>query len=120
MLRPGDGSSSAHWACGEKLRESERGDQRHVRMLWCQRCKEWIDRDVNAVLNLSARGLSRFDSSLPRPESEQHNPGGEEGLACEAMKGNGATTVPILRADASKLLGRRGPRVNAPGRGSKS
>lgn len=111
------GSSSMHWSCGERLREPAKGDQEHRRMLWCQSCKVWIDRDVNAVLNLSARGLSRFDSSLllqSQPAGRQQQvillagKGGEKGLAVEAVKGN--QTIPaILRVDASKsLVGHQG------------
>jgi hypothetical protein len=33
-------------------------------MVWCQRGEKWIDRDVNATLELSARGRLRFDRSL--------------------------------------------------------
>jgi IS605 OrfB family transposase len=106
------GSSIAHWSCGERLRKPERGDQRHRRELWCNLCKVWVDRDVNAAIVLSTRGLPRFGSSLPRPGGAQQPFVGEEGLAGEAMKGNGATTVPILRVDASKLLGRHGPRLD--------
>ena len=114
------GSSVVHWRCGERLRDPERGDQEHARMLWCQLCKEWVDRDVDAAVVLSARGLSRFDSSLPLPGRAQQRPAGEEGLAGEAMKGSGAAAVPILRVDASKLLRRRGPRVSGRGHGPRS
>jgi putative transposase len=114
------GSSMVHWTCGERLREPNRRDQRHRRMLWCQRCKVWVDRDVNSALNLSIRGLSRFDSSLPRSGRDQQALAGEEGLASEAMKGNGGMKVPILRTDASKLLGRRGPKLNGVERDPKS
>ncbi len=71
------GSSSVHSACGEKLRRPEKGDAVHRRMLWCQACKVWTDRDVNAAIVLSQRGLARFASSLPRPEgrSQRTNPG---------------------------------------------
>ncbi len=62
------GSSSSCSACGERLRNPERGDAEHWRMLWCQTCKRWMDRDVNAALNLSTRGLARFASSLPLPK----------------------------------------------------
>jgi putative transposase len=109
------GSSSTCPACGEKLHNPAKGDVAHARMLWCQRCKVWVDRDVIAALNLSNRGLSRFASSRPRSgEEEQNGPEqayasslqtGEEGLAGEAMKGNGTTTL-ILRVDASKLIRR--------------
>ena len=113
-------SSSIHWRCGERLRSPARGDAVHARMLWCQRCKEWMDRDVNAAVNLSTRGLSRFDSSLPRLDRAQQRLVGEKGLAGEAMKGNGATSVPILRVDASKLLGRHRPEVNGFGHDQRS
>jgi transposase len=74
-------------------------------MLWCQRCKKWIDRDANAALNLSKRGRSRFDRSLPSPAGRQQQVillAGEKGLAGEAVMGNG-TTTPILRVDVSKV-----------------
>ncbi|MDG6909346.1 MAG: transposase [Nitrososphaerota archaeon] len=58
------GSSSECASCGERLHEPEREDAEHWRMLWCQACKKWVDRDVNAVGNLSKRGLARFASSL--------------------------------------------------------
>ncbi len=108
------GSSSVHWACGEKLHDPERGDAVHRRMLWCQTCKAWIDRDVNVGINLSDRGLARLASSLPKPENPEQRPlvlAEEKGGADEAMKGNPTKTV-ILRVDASKLA--RRPTVNAP------
>jgi putative transposase len=92
------GSSSECSACGEKLRSPERDDAVHRRMLWCQRCKAWTDRDVNAALNLSKRGLARFTSSLLQPaghEQQRTLPVGEKGQADEAVRGNG-TTTPIL------------------------
>lgn len=109
------GSSSKCSACGERLRGPGKGDAEHVRMLWCQTCGRWTDRDVNAALNLSARGLARFASSLPRPDSrsQQVSLAEEKGLAGEAMRGNPMRTV-ILRVDASKLA--RGPTVDAPSR----
>jgi transposase len=110
------GSSSTCPACGEKLHNPAKGDVAHARMLWCQRCKVWTDRDVVAALNLSKRGLSRFASSRPRSGEEESRSQrasspqtGEEGLAGEAMKGNGMTTL-ILRVDASKLIRRRKPK----------
>jgi putative transposase len=99
------GSSSRCSGCGERLRGPDRGEAEHGRTLWCQSCRRWIDRDVNAALNLSARGLARFASSLPpRPKSLATRDGveGEKGQAGEAMRGN-ETTTPILRVDASKL-----------------
>ncbi len=117
------GSSSTCSACGERLRSPAKDDVAHRRMLWCQACSRWIDRDVNAPLNLSMRGRSRFDRSLPsRSErneeeerrSQQATPSSiptvkEEGLAGEAVTGNGTTTL-ILRVDASKLTRRREPK----------
>jgi len=79
--------------CGERLQVAQRDDVRHRRELWCPRCKGWVDRDVNAVTNLSRRGRLRFDRSLPK---------GAKGEAGEAMKGNPTTPV-ILRVDASKM-----------------
>ena len=58
------GSSSICPACGERLHNPEKGDAEHARMLWCQRCKVWMDRDVIAALNLSTRGRSRFARSF--------------------------------------------------------
>src|SRR5204863_5883233 len=63
------GSSSVCPACGERLYSPEKGDAEHARMLWCQKCKVWMDRDVVAALNLSIRGRSRFARSLPRSET---------------------------------------------------
>lgn len=103
------GSSSVHYACGEKLHQPVKGDAVHWRMLWCQACKTWTDRDVNASIVLSQRGLARFASSLPQPGSRlQQAPSEarEKGLTGEAVKGNG-TTTPILRVDASKLRASR-------------
>ena len=109
------GSSSVCATCGEKLYNPKKGDAEHARMLWCKRCKVWVDRDVNAVQILSARGRSRFARSLLRSETEEESrsqlaasfvPAEEKGLAGEAMKGNGTKTL-ILRVDASKLIRRR-------------
>ncbi len=114
------GSSMVHSACGERLRDPEKGDAVHRRMLWCQSCKVWVDRDVNAAVVLSSRGLARFASSLPRPGSrlqQVSSEAGEKGLAGEAMKRNG-TTTPILRVDASKLACR--PTVHRPSLGLSS
>jgi len=87
------GSSSDCSACGKKLRSPATDDAEHERMLWCQNCEEWIDREVNAALNLSTRGLARFAISRPwsKSLSSQHKPDSpatvEEGLTCEAMRG---------------------------------
>jgi putative transposase len=106
------GSSSVHSACGEKLHRPKKGDAEHRRMLWCQTCKIWEDRDANATIVLSQRGLARFASSLPKPKSrsQQALEAEEKGLAGEAVKGNGTKTL-ILRVDASKLTHR--PMVNS-------
>jgi hypothetical protein len=73
-------------------------------MLWCKACEVWVNRDVNAAVNLSDRGLARLASSLPRPEGRSQQPveAGEKGLAGEAMRGNQTMPV-ILRVDAGKL-----------------
>jgi len=116
------GSSSVCSACGEKLRSPAMDDAAHRRMPWCQKCKRWIDRDVNAALNLSTRGRSRFDRSLSSRSDTQDEEGRmqqlasssspigkEKGLAGETVTGNGTTTL-ILRVDASKLALRREPK----------
>ncbi len=111
------GSSSECSACGERLRSPAKDDGEHKRMLWCQSCRMWIDRDVNASLNLSTRGLARFARSRPEPKSRSQQAGfeaREKGLAGEAVKGNPTRTV-ILRVDASKLVGGRHPMANAFG-----
>jgi hypothetical protein len=99
------GSSSKCASCGERLHNLAEGDAEHRRMLWCQRCRVWVNRDVNAAIVLSQRGRLRFDRSLSqRAGRQQHNLlAGEKGLAVEAVKGNEQTTVPILGVDASKL-----------------
>jgi putative transposase len=99
------GSSSMCGTCGERLHEPAREDAEHRRMSWCQSCKTWMDRDVNAAVNLSKRGLARFASSLPQRAGRQQQVillAREKGLAVEALKGN-ETMTPILRVDASKL-----------------
>jgi transposase len=95
------GSSSTH-ICGERLREPERGDVGHRRMLWCAKCKVWVDRDVNAAVNLSERGLARLASSLPRSKARNKLSAGEKGAAGEAMMWNRTTPV-ILGVDAGTL-----------------
>jgi len=94
------GSSTSHHACGERLRSPERSDVAHRRMLWCEACNVWVDRDVNAALNLSKRGLTRLASSLPQQVARELLTG-EKGEAREAVRGN-ETATPILRVDASK------------------
>lgn len=114
-----NGSSSECSTCGERLHSPEKGDAEHRRMLWCQTCKKWTDRDVNAALNLSERGLARFASSLPQPAGRSQQVyllAGDKGEAVEAVKGNPTQTV-ILRVDASKLGGRNGPTLYSAGHG---
>ncbi len=84
------GSSMMHFACGERLRTPERSDAVHRRMLWCKDCRVWVDRDSNAAVNLSNRGLVRLASSLPGQAGNLPVP--EEGPASEVMNGNPTTT----------------------------
>jgi transposase len=112
------GSSSTCSACGEKLHNPVKENVAHTGMLWCLRCKAWMDRDVNAALNLSMRGRSRFDRSISS-RSEQEDSRSqrvttsfspiekEKGLAGEAVTGNGMRKTLILQVDASKLIQRR-------------
>ena len=86
--------------CGERLQVAQEDDVNHRRQLWCPRCRKWVDRDVNAVMNQSRRGRLRFDRSLPNEA---------KGEACEAVKGN-LTTPVILRVDASKMTRRDIPK----------
>ena len=109
------GSSSMCSACGEKLRSPARDDVAHARMLWCQKCKGWTDRDVNATLNLSIRGRSRLDRSLPSRSGGERATAfssieKEKGLAGEAVTGKGTTKTLVLRVDASKLIRRCEPK----------
>jgi transposase len=76
------GSSTTH-TCGERLRNPARDDVGHRRMLWCAKCKVWVDRDVNAAMVLSERGLARLASSLPRSRARKLL-AGEKGPAGEA------------------------------------
>jgi len=78
------GTSRACPRCGERLQS----DKKPRRELWCSTCKNWMDRDAVAVINLSRRGRLRFDRS--------------KGGAVEAVKGNPTTTV-IPGVDAPKL-----------------
>ncbi len=111
------GSSSECSACGERTHSPVKGDVAHQRMLCCQTCKTWMDRDVNAALNLSKRGLARFASSRPKPQGRSQQAdfvAREKGLASETMRGNPTRTV-ILRVDASKLSGGHRPMFNSLG-----
>jgi putative transposase len=86
------GSSLDCPRCGERLQS----DKRLERKLWCGRCREVMDRDRVAVVNLARRGRVRFARSRPPTLLEA------QGGAVEAMKGNPTPTV-IPGVDAPKL-----------------
>ncbi len=94
------GSSVTH-SCGERLREPERGDASHARELFCPRCKVWTNRDVNASVILSDRGLARLASDLPPEEAARLLQEGK-GPPGEAMKGKGPSTL-LLQVDGGKV-----------------
>jgi putative transposase len=85
--------------CGERLQSPARSDLGRHRLLWCEKCARWMDRDLVAVLNISHRGPVRFARSST------------EGEAGEAMKRNAEHEEEplILRVDASKLQRARRP-----------
>jgi hypothetical protein len=60
-----------------------------------------VERNENAAMILSERGLARLASSHPRSEARKLT-AGEKGPAGEAMMGNRTTPV-ILGVDAGKL-----------------
>ena len=78
---PPQKTSSSCATCGSKVVECAE------RKVWCPKCKTLVDRDINAVRNILARGL-RFKPI---------------GLPGEAMKGN-ETPTPILLVDGSQLM----------------
>src|SRR5437867_197096 len=82
------GTSQLCPRCGKRIQEAGYRDVIHRRLLWCDYCKRWMDRDVVAAMNIARKGAAVFQRS--------------QGLAGEAMKGNPTTPV-ILRVDASKL-----------------
>jgi hypothetical protein len=84
-------ASSVTHSCGERLREPERGDASHARKLFCPRCKVWTDRDVNASVILSDRGLARLASDLPPEEA-----------ARLLQEGKGPSAL-LLRVDGGKV-----------------
>jgi len=49
------GTSNRCAKCGEILQLAQLSDTKHRRCLWCNKCQRWIDRDVNAAINLSLR-----------------------------------------------------------------
>ncbi len=72
------GTSSHCGICGEILQLPQLSDLEHGRQLWCYNCQRWIDRDVNAAVNLSLRGRLRFDRSEGSPVEavvEEREPG---------------------------------------------
>ena len=81
------GTSSTCPKCGGRIPRTRGMAQ--ARQLWCQRCGEWFDRDLVAVLNISRRGRMRFVRS--------------KGLPNEAMRQERGLIPPILRVDGSKL-----------------
>jgi putative transposase len=89
------GTSKQCPRCGKRTQVAQRGDISHIREVWCESCKWWMDRDVAAAMNIASRGLQRFCSP--------------QGLAGEAMKGNLERDPAILRVDASKLTHRQAP-----------
>src|SRR2546422_1160021 len=85
------GSSMTCPRCGERLQS----DKTLKRKLWCGNCRNVMDRDMVAAVNLARRGRVRFARSQPTIDEAQ-------GGAVEAMKGNPTSTV-ILGVDAPKL-----------------
>jgi putative transposase len=77
--------------CGERLQE----DRDHPRMLWCNKCRRWMDRDIVAIQNISYRGCMRFRQSSSSCKGEA----GEAMVQEREQK----TEPLILKVDASKL-----------------
>ena len=73
--------------CGERLQV---GTVKR-RILYCQKCRHEMDRDIVAAI--AYKGRSRFERS--------------QGAAGEAMRGNPMMAPVILRVDAAKLTFRR-------------
>jgi transposase len=87
------GTSQLCPRCGKRLQE-DRHDVVHRRQLWCQACRQWMDRDVVAAMNIARKGGEVF-----------HRP---QGPAGEAMVQEPCMPV-ILKVDAGKLTFRREP-----------
>jgi putative transposase len=83
------GTSQICPRCGKRTQVAKRDDVQHKRQLWCAECKQWLDRDIVAAMNIAYKGLLKF--------------GSPKGLANEAMKRNETSKPLILRVDASKL-----------------
>src|SRR3989475_3883587 len=84
------GSSMTCPRCGERLQS----DKRLTRKLWCSKCREVMDRDRVAAVNLARRGRVRVG------RSRAHE--GPQGGAGEAVEGNPTPTV-VPGVDAPKL-----------------
>jgi putative transposase len=79
------GTSSICYACGERLQSS----REKPRLLWCEKCEKWYDRDLVAVMNISHKGWMRFVHS--------------KGIGGEAVNGDPTTAAAIPRVDPMKL-----------------
>jgi transposase len=87
------GTSILCGICGKRTRtyEGVKKDSKRKRLLYCENCDRWIDRDVNAVINQSIRGLQRLCRS--------------KGLPSEAMVPERGRKEPLIRkVDGSKLM----------------
>jgi IS605 OrfB family transposase len=89
------GTSSLCYQCGKRTQDSKLKQQQ--RALYCENCKQFVDRDVNAAINIACRGRLRFDRS--------------EGAASETVTRNPKhSTLVIRRVDAAKLHKKIGSR----------
>jgi putative transposase len=85
------GTSILCGKCGKRTRTFKGEDNKRKRQLYCESCNRWIDRDINAVINLSTRGLQRLCRS--------------KGLSSEAMVSECGNGEPLIRrVDGSKLM----------------
>jgi putative transposase len=85
------GTSILCGKCGKRTRTYKSEDTKRKRQLYCENCDRWIDRDINAVINQSARGLQRLCRS--------------KGFSSEAMVSEYGNDEPLIRkVDGSKLM----------------
>jgi len=87
------GTSILCGICGKRTRtyDGVKEDSKRKRLLYCENCDRRIDRDVNAVINQSIRGLQRLCRS--------------KGLPSEAMVSERGRKEPLIRkVDGSKLM----------------
>jgi putative transposase len=85
------GTSILCGKCGKRTRTYKSKDNKRNRQLYCESCDRWIDRDINAVINQSTRGLQRLCRS--------------KGLSSEAMVSECGNDEPLIRkVDGSKLM----------------